>query len=86
MTLTRMCVGCRGRDTTEQLVRVVRQGDGIAIDLARIAPGRGAYVHRNPECLTSAARSLPRALRVSHRIDSVVLLALANTPTIHREN
>ena len=29
MTITRTCVGCRTRDTTDRLVRVVRDASGI---------------------------------------------------------
>jgi predicted RNA-binding protein YlxR (DUF448 family) len=77
MPLTRMCVGCRRRDTTHQLVRVVRRGDGVAIDLARTAPGRGAYVHRSRECLTAARRVLPRALRAPVGLDTAAVQDLA---------
>lgn len=78
MPLTRMCVGCRRRDSTTQLVRVVRRDNGVAVDTARTAPGRGAYVHRTRECLTAARRVLPRALRAPGGLDTAPLQELAD--------
>ena len=61
----RMCVGCREMKEKKSLVRVVRLADGgTAIDLTGKAPGRGAYVCPDRECLKKAIRSkaLERAL------------------------
>ena len=61
----RMCVGCREMKEKKSLVRVVRLADGgAAIDLTGKAPGRGAYVCPDRECLKKAIRSkaLERAL------------------------
>ncbi len=42
----------------KELVRVVRSPEGaVSIDLKGKAPGRGAYICRNVECLKRAARS-----------------------------
>ncbi|HJS27143.1 MAG TPA: YlxR family protein [Actinomycetota bacterium] len=64
----RTCVGCRGRATKDELVRVVRGSAGEAeLDRTGSAPGRGAYVHRRLECMDEAfvRGSLSRALRTS---------------------
>ena len=60
----RMCVGCREMKPKAELMRVVKPQDGdCAIDRTGKAPGRGAYVCRNVDCLKKArkARRLERA-------------------------
>ena len=54
----RQCVGCREMKPKKELVRVVKSPTGeIAMDLRGKAPGRGAYVCPNLECLRKAIRS-----------------------------
>ena len=60
----RQCVGCREMKPKKELVRVVRAPDGtLSLDFRGKAPGRGAYVCPDPECLKRArkARALERA-------------------------
>ena len=60
----RRCVGCNAQRPKRELVRVVRSPEGeISIDLRGKAPGRGAYLCPNPECLKKArkSRALERA-------------------------
>lgn len=60
----RQCLGCREMFPKKELIRVVRAPDGgISLDFKGKAPGRGAYVCRNPECLKKAkkSRALERA-------------------------
>ena len=54
----RQCLGCREMKPKRELVRVVRspQGD-ISVDLRGKAPGRGAYVCHNRDCLARALKS-----------------------------
>jgi len=64
----RMCVGCREMKPKKELLRVVKSPAGqIAFDRVGKAPGRGAYVCPNPECLKKAQKSkaLDRALETS---------------------
>ncbi len=65
----RSCVGCRRRSPKHELLRLVRGPDGVRIDPAGSAPGRGAYVHRDAVCVRRAMRTgaLARALRI--RVD-----------------
>ena len=79
MAPTRTCVGCRRRDTADRLVRVVRNGDAVRVDLQRTAPGRGAYLHRNPQCLSTALvrQSIQRALRAPMGLDTSAVTDLA---------
>jgi predicted RNA-binding protein YlxR (DUF448 family) len=63
----RTCVGCRARATAAELLRVAVVGDALVPDPARRIPGRGAHLHRDPQCYTLALRrkAFPRALRLS---------------------
>ena len=61
----RMCVGCREMKPKMTLLRVVKPQEGEAhIDRTGKAPGRGAYVCDDIECLNKAqkSRALERAL------------------------
>ena len=69
----RMCVGCREMKPKAQLLRVVKPQEGEAhIDRTGKAPGRGAYVCGQIECLRKArkSRALERALDA--KIDEAV--------------
>ena len=63
----RQCMGCRERKAKRELIRVVRGTDGnVSLDFGGKAPGRGAHLCPNPECLKKAmkANSLGRALEI----------------------
>lgn len=62
----RSCVGCRERAPKAELLRIVRTTEGVRVDPLGRAPGRGAYVHRDPACADAAVRrgALAGALRV----------------------
>ena len=54
----RQCMGCRERKNKRELIRVVRGTDGtVSLDFSGKAPGRGAYICPNPDCLKKALRS-----------------------------
>jgi predicted RNA-binding protein YlxR (DUF448 family) len=64
----RTCVGCRTGRPKGDLLRVVRGQEGrLAVDPDGTAPGRGAYVCRDPECVRLALHrgALARALRIT---------------------
>jgi predicted RNA-binding protein YlxR (DUF448 family) len=64
----RTCVACRQEAGKRSLVRLVRDASGAAtIDITGRAPGRGAYLHRDPVCIEIARkkRGLDRALKAS---------------------
>jgi predicted RNA-binding protein YlxR (DUF448 family) len=52
----RTCVGCRRRDRRATLTRVAVRNGVLAIDPAKRAPGRGAYLHDARACLEAFAR------------------------------
>jgi len=64
----RTCVACRQEAGQRTLIRVVRRPDGAAqVDLTGRAPGRGAYLHRDPSCIENARRkrALERSLHAT---------------------
>lgn len=72
----RTCIGCRGKDDRNVLVRLVRSGDdgsAVLVDPDCRMPGRGAWLHRNPDCLEMAVRrrSFNRAFRAAVGSDEV---------------
>lgn len=65
---TRTCVVCRSSAAKGALHRIVRSPDGaVRYDPSGTAPGRGAYVCGEPNCLELAGkrRALQRALRTA---------------------
>ena len=66
-------MGCRSRSAAGNLVRVARRADGSLV-IDRVAPGRGAWLCREPatggvsgQCLEAAARrdAFPRAFKTA---------------------
>ena len=54
----RQCIGCREMKPKKELVRVVRSPEGvISLDFRGKAPGRGAYLCPNCECLKKAIKA-----------------------------
>ena len=61
----RQCMGCNEHKPKGELIRVVRSPEGeISLDFRGKAPGRGAYVCPQAECLRRAikSRALERGL------------------------
>ena len=64
----RKCMGCRERKPKREMIRVVRGTDGtVSLDFGGKAPGRGAYICPNGDCLKKALRSkaLDRSLETT---------------------
>ena len=64
----RTCVACRQEAGKRSLVRIVRDAGGkAAVDITGHAPGRGAYLHRDPACVEIARKrkALEKALKAS---------------------
>lgn len=53
----RMCVACREMREKSQLVRVVKSGDNIFVDVTDKAQGRGAYVCKSAECIKKLVKT-----------------------------
>ena len=62
----RMCVACREMKEKDDLLRIVKNGEGeIFVDKTFKANGRGAYICKCKECLAKAQKSkaLQRAFK-----------------------
>ncbi|MGV0643340.1 YlxR family protein [Mycolicibacterium sp. XJ879] len=79
----RTCVGCRKRELAVELLRVVAVVDGtgngpsaVTVDSARKLPGRGAWLHPDPQCLEAAIRrrAFGRALRITGSPDLTAVI------------
>ncbi|CAM2734960.1 YlxR family protein [Actinomyces slackii] len=69
----RTCIGCRGKAPRAQLLRLVVTSSGqLDVDARAIRPGRGAWIHPDPQCLTLAERrrAFGRALRTTQPLDA----------------
>ena len=54
----RQCLGCREQKAKTELLRVVRSPEGsVSLDFRGKAPGRGAYICHDPQCLKKAIKS-----------------------------
>ena len=63
----RMCIACREMKEKRELIRVVRSPEGeLSLDAVGKAPGRGAYICRQEECLKRAikTKALERAFKI----------------------
>lgn len=76
----RTCVGCRRTAHPDELVRVVRSGDG-GLAVGRHLPGRGAWICPEGACVEQARRrrAFSRALRGEVRPEAVAALDVAIT-------
>ena len=69
----RQCLGCREMKPKRELVRVVRSPAGdISLDFRGKAPGRGAYVCRDAQCLKKAIRAKALECAFSAQIPSEI--------------
>jgi uncharacterized protein len=84
MGTSRRCLGCNQSDGAENLLRCVARDNQVIVDEKGTEPGRGAWVHRNQECL---ARSLTRrawskALLSGVSLDCSALDNLSRSPDL----
>ncbi|MCC9187122.1 MAG: YlxR family protein [Mycolicibacterium mageritense] len=82
----RTCVGCRKRESAAELLRVVAVSDGngqhvVSVDPAARLPGRGAWLHRDRQCLQVAIRrrAFARALRIAGSPDTSAVVEYIET-------
>jgi len=70
----RLCIGCRTRDTTENLVRVAfdqtHDSRSLVLDERSVLPGRGAWLHRDSECFSAALRKRGFARAFRGQVDT----------------
>lgn len=70
----RLCIGCRTREQTTNLVRIAFDNAGdsrsLVLDERSVLPGRGAWVHRDPECLSTALKRRAFARSFRRQVDT----------------
>ena len=62
MKAVRTCVGCRQRDSRENLVRAVAENGVVRVDLAARLPGRGVWFHSHCSQLVLDRKGFRKAL------------------------
>ena len=63
----RHCVGCGEMKAKKELIRVIKNDEGVFLDASGRKNGRGAYICADTECLKKARKSkgLERSLKVA---------------------
>ena len=63
----RQCVGCGEMKAKKELIRVIKNDEGVFLDASGRKNGRGAYICADTECLKKARKSkgLERSLKVA---------------------
>jgi predicted RNA-binding protein YlxR (DUF448 family) len=79
----RRCAGCGQMIEKPGLIRVVKDTDGVFVDLTSKKNGRGAYVCRNMECISMAEkkRGIERSLKGTVPTEVYEALKLATNET-----
>ena len=73
----RQCLGCREMKPKRELIRVVRSPEGsVSLDFKGKAPGRGAYVCPDWQCLKKAIKTKALERAFSTAIPDEVYRAL----------
>jgi uncharacterized protein len=69
----RMCLGCQEMKPKKELIRVVKNKEGIiSIDKRGKSPGRGAYICNSLECLQKAQKQKRLERAFSGAIDKEI--------------
>ncbi|MBT5575531.1 MAG: YlxR family protein [Microbacteriaceae bacterium] len=81
---SRRCLGCLESDTRENLLRCVALDNRVVVDEKEKEAGRGAWVHRNLECLSRSLsrRAWSRALKTGSSLDCSALDNLSRSPDL----
>ena len=63
----RKCVGCGEMKAKKELIRVIKNDEGVFLDASGRKNGRGAYICADTDCLEKARKSkgLERSLKVA---------------------
>ena len=69
MNPVRTCVGCRQRDSIENLIRVVLVGNAISLNQDGKQPGRGAWFHQDCAQLAIDRKGFQRALGATDLVE-----------------
>ena len=72
----RTCIACRTEKPKKELVRVVKFGEDIKLDLTGKANGRGAYVCNDKECIAKLKKQKMLNRAFSCQVDDKVYDAI----------
>lgn len=73
----RRCAGCGAERPKTEMIRVVRSPEGlVSIEATGKAPGRGAYLCRNADCLSRAKKRDALARTLKHPVPPEVYTKL----------
>lgn len=63
----RQCVGCGEMKAKKELIRVIKNDEGVFLDASGRKNGRGAYICADTDCLEKARKSkgLERSLKAA---------------------
>ena len=53
----RLCIGCNAMKNKKEMIRIVKNEEGINLDKTGKKNGRGAYICNNVECLEKAIKT-----------------------------
>jgi predicted RNA-binding protein YlxR (DUF448 family) len=86
MGQVRRCLGCHSVDTTENLLRCVAKDNRVVVDERGGEHGRGAWVHRTPQCLSQSLsrRAWSRALKQDPALDCSALEELSRSTDLDK--
>ena len=75
---TRTCIGCRKKDNKRNLIRIANSKQkGLVLDIEQKAPGRGAYICKNEECLNKVLKNKSLKINIDeenlNKLRSVIL-------------
>ena len=76
----RTCISCRKQEPQTKLIRVVLVDGKVILDQTKTAPGRGAYLHQDSECINNAVtrKSFYRALKAQGNLDVTQVIDLVS--------
>ena len=79
----RKCVGCRQLKPKSEMIRIVKSPeDVLSMDVVGKKSGRGAYVCKDPHCLSQAVKGKGFERSLKNRLDSDIYTNLEQE--IHR--
>ena len=69
--LTRTCISCRAKKDKKELIRIVKNKDGvIKVDLSQRLEGRGAYICEDKNCFDK--------MQMGNRLKSTLKISVDN--------
>lgn len=74
----RSCVICRTQKNKSELLRIVKNKEGIKVDTTGKQSGRGAYICYSEQCLEKAIKSKKMEKTLESEIDDMIYNEMKN--------